>query len=184
VIFKGNFVLKAKDSIRISKNVVLEDVILMAPQITFEEGFNGTVQAFATKGIELEENVVLNYPSVVGVFNQSREEGTIKIKKNGKISGAIVLYGNSFETINKNNIEIDADGLIIGDIYCSGKLFLKSKVYGSVYTNNFYYKTHSAKYDNIINDVEINALKRPNYFIAIPLLNTKKTEYGILKKVL
>lgn len=184
VIFKGNFVLRSKDSIRVKKNTVLEDVILIAPKITFEEGFTGTVQAFASKGIELEQKVILNYPSVVCVYNPTSEESLIKIKKESKITGAVVLFGNTIENINRNNVEIDQEGLIFGDIYCAGRLDLKSKVYGSVYTNRFYLKTASSTYDNMISDIEINTTKRPKYFIAIPLFETKKTEYGILKKVL
>lgn len=184
VIFKGNFILSSKDSIRVKKNTVLEDVILIAPKITFEEGFKGTVQVFATRGIELEQKVILDYPSVVCVYNQSTNESKIKIKKASYIAGAIVQFGNSSGTIDKNSIEIDESGLILGDIYCSGKLLLKSKIYGSVYTNRFFYKTQSSTYDNTIVDLEINALKRPKYFIAIPLFDPKKTKYGILKKVL
>ena len=184
VIFKGNFVLRSKDSIRVKKNTILEDVILMAPKITFEEGFTGTVQAFASKEIKLEQKVILNYPSVVCVYNPTFEESLIKIKKECKITGAVVLFGSTLESINKNNVEIDQEGLIFGDIYCTGRLDLKSKVYGSVYTNRFYLKTTSSTYDNMISDIEINTSKRPKYFIAIPLFKTKKTEYGILKKIL
>lgn len=185
VIFKGNFILRSKDSIRVRKSAVLEDVILMAPKITFEEGFQGTVQAFAVKGIELEQKVNLNYPSVLCVYNESKEnEAKIRIKREAKITGAVILFGSSFETLDKNTVEIDEEGLIYGDIYCSGKLFLKSNVYGSVYTNGFFYKTQSATYGNLIADIEINANRRPAYFIAIPLFDTKKTAYGILKKVL
>lgn len=184
VIIKGNFVLRSKDSIRVRKNVVLEDVILIAPKITFEEGFNGTVQAFATQGIELEQKVTLNYPSVICVYNNSANDSQIKIKKESHITGAIVLFGNPLETIDKNSIEIEEKGLVFGTIYCSGKLLLKSNVYGSVYTNRFFHKTQSSTYDNTIADIEINALKLPPYFIDIPLFETKKTGYGILKKVL
>jgi hypothetical protein len=185
VIFKGNFILRSKDSIRVRKNAVLEDVILIAPKITFESGFKGTVQVFATKGIELEEKVTLNYPSVICVYNESTiEESKIKIKKQSQITGAIVLFGNPLEMIDKNTIEIEEEGFVFGDIYCSGKLHLRSKVYGSVYTNRFFLKTASSIYDNTIADIEINATKQPNYFIAIPLFETKKTAYGVLKKVL
>ncbi len=184
VIFKGNFILKNKDSIYVKKNSVLEDIILMAPKITFEAGFSGNVQAFATKGITLEEKVILKYPSVICVYNNSFEESAINIKKECNITGAVVLFGNSFENIGKNSIEIDSDGLIFGDIYCTGKLDLKSNVIGSVYTNRFFLKTTSSSYDNTISDIEINSTKRPNYFIAIPLFDAKKTTYGILKKVL
>jgi len=183
-IFKGNFILRSEDSIRVKKNAVLEDVILMAPKITFEEGFKGTVQAFATKGIELEEKVTLNYPSVICVYNESTEESKIKIKKGCQITGAVVLFGNTIDLIDKNIIEIDEDGLLFGDLYCSGKLMLKSNVYGSVYTNRFFLKTSSSSYENMISDIEINTGKRPDYFISIPLFNTQKTTYGVIKKVL
>ncbi len=184
IIFKGNFVLRSEDSIRVKKNVVLEDVILIAPKITFEEGFKGTVQAFATKGIELEEKVVLNYPSVVCLYNESPEVSKIKIKKESKVTGAVVLFGNSTDLIEKNTIEIDEDGLLFGDLYCSGKLMLKSNVYGSVYTNRFFLKTVSSSYENLISNIEINTEKRPDYYISVPLFNTKTTNYGVIKKVL
>ena len=183
-IFKGNFILRSEDSIRIKKNTVLEDVILIAPKVTFEEGFKGTVQVFATKGIELEEKVTLNYPSVICVYNESNEESKIKIKKGCHITGAVVLFGNTNDLIGKNTIEVDEDGLLYGDLYCSGKLMLKSNVYGSVYTNRFFLKTSSSSYENMISDIEINTVKRPDYFISIPLFNTKKTTYGVIKKVL
>jgi hypothetical protein len=184
VIFKGNFILRSEDSIRVKKNTVLEDVILIAPKITFEEGFSGTVQAFATKGIELEEKVILNYPSVICVYNESVDESKIKIKKECQITGAVVLFGSNDTQIDKNSIEIDEKGLLFGDLYCSGKLMLKSNVYGSVYTNRFFLKTGSSSYDNMISDIEINTAKRPAYFISIPLFNTQKTAYGVIKKVL
>jgi hypothetical protein len=184
MIFKGNFILRSKDSLHIKKNTVLEDVILIAPKITFESGFKGTVQAFATERIELEQNVILNYPSVVCIYNDTNNDSKITIKKESKINGAIVLFGNTNEMIDKNSIEIEEDGLLIGDIYCTGKLFLKSKVYGSVYTNRLFYKTESASYDNTISDIEINPKKKPNYFISIPVFDSKNVSHGIIKKVL
>ncbi|KAF2342579.1 hypothetical protein [Flavobacterium tistrianum] len=184
IIFKGNFVLRSEDSIRVKKNTVLEDVILIAPKITFEEGFKGTVQAFAAKGIKLEEKVILNYPSVVCVYNESGEESKIKIKKGCHINGAVVLFGNTDDLIEKNKIEIDEEGLLFGDLYCSGKLMLKSNVFGSVYTNRFFLKTVSSSYENMISNIEINTEKRPDYYISVPLFNTKTTNYGVIKKVL
>jgi hypothetical protein len=184
VIFKGNFILRSKDSLHIKKNTVLEDVILIAPKITFEAGFKGTVQAFASERIELEQNVILKYPSVVCIYNETSNNSKIKINKECKITGAVVLFGNTNEMIDKNSIEIDEEGLLFGDIYCTGKLFLKSNVYGTVYTNRLFYKTESATYDNTISDIEINTKKRPNYFISIPILDSKSISHGIIKKVL
>ncbi|UUC46501.1 hypothetical protein [Flavobacterium cerinum] len=184
LIVKGNFVLRAKDSIVVGKNAVLEDVILIAPKITFESGFKGTVQAFATKGIELQEEVNLKYPSVVCVYNNTDGESKLKIKKECKIEGAIVLFGSSILTINKNSIEIDEKSVVMGDIYCTGKLDLKSDIQGSVYTNLFFYKNGSSINENMIVDIEIDPKKRPDYFMAIPLFEAKKNKYGVIKKVL
>lgn len=183
-IFKGNFILKNKDSIRVKKNAILEDVILLAPKITFEEGFIGTAQVFATKNITLDKTVILNYPSIVCIYNKTSEESLIKIKSGSKITGAVVTFGNTLENIDKNSIQIDSNSEIFGHIYCSGKLDLKSNVYGSVYTNRFFLQTASSIYMNTISDIEINPTKLPNYFISIPLFDAKKTSYGILKKVL
>jgi hypothetical protein len=184
IIFKGNFILRSKDSIRVKKTAILEDVILIAPKITFEEGFVGTVQAFSTTCVELEEKVSLNYPSVICVYNNSFDESLIRIKKGCKITGAVVLFGNQLKDIDKNVIEIQKEGLIFGSLYCTGKLDLKCKVYGSVYTNRFFLKTESSIYDNTIEDIEINKEKLPKYFISIPLFEPQKSDYGILKKVL
>ena len=181
-IFKGNFILRNNQSITVSKTAVLEDVILIAPEIIFEEGFSGNVQAFATKKIELKEGTVLNYPSVVCVFNKTNEESTIKINEKCTVQGAVVLFGNPIHKINANSIEIAKEGTILGDIYCTGKLDVKSDVWGSVYTNRFFMKTLTSSYDNIISNIEINCKKRPEYFISIPLFEPKKTSYGILKK--
>lgn len=186
-IFKGNFVLRSKDSLRIKKSAILEDVILIAPKITIEEGFVGNIQIFATKGIELEQNVTLRYPSVVCVYNEGKNDdeiGKIKIKKECKVTGAVVLFGNSIDRIEQNTIEIDEKCSLMGNIYCSGKLMLKSNLIGSIYTNRFFYKTNSSIHDNLIVNIEIDVKKLPDYFISIPLFETEKTAYGILKKVL
>lgn len=182
-IIKGNFILRNKDSIHIQKNVVLEDVILIAPKISFEEGFKGSVQAFATEKVTLEKGTTLNYPSVVCVYNNNIAESSIKIYSECKIIGAVVLFGNSNEKQDKHRIEIEEGGLVLGDIYCTGKLNLKSNINGSVYTNKIFHKTTSATYENLIADVEINTEKVPSYFIKIPLFNDERTRYGVIKKV-
>ena len=81
-------------------------------------------------------------------------------------------------------MELDEKSFVLGDIYCTGKLDLKSDVRGSVYTNYFFYKNGSSVNDNMIVDIEIDPLKRPEYFMAIPLFEAKKNNYGVIKKVL
>jgi len=183
-IFKGNFILRSKDSIWVGKNAILEDVILMAPRIIFEAGFKGTVQAFATKNIEVGEHVSLAYPSVVCVYSDKHEESGIYIRKGVQIAGAVVLFGNDSQSIAKNTVEIEEDGIITGDVYCSGQLMIKNVVHGSVYANKVYHRSGNSISENLLVDVVIDATKRPKYFVGISLFESKKATYGLVKKVL
>ncbi|MNK23702.1 hypothetical protein D3C87_420000 [compost metagenome] len=181
VSLKGNIILYSNDSIVISSGAVLEDVILVANKIYFQDNFKGSVQAFASEKIETGKNVELKHPSVLCV-EASGAKSSIHIGKENKLYGAIVLHGTVFTDIQHNVIEIEEGSFIAGDIYCSGKLILKSNVYGAVYTNKFSYSTSSSGYDDCIADIEINAMKRPRYFVPVPLFENDKN-YGTVKKV-
>lgn len=181
---KGNFILKSNDSIRITKNNLIEDIIVIAPKITIEEGFKGNLQLLANQEVNIESDVTLQYPSVIYLKNENSNKSKIKINENFSISGTIIMSNKEDEINNQNSIEIGEKGLILGDIYCKGQLDLKSKVIGSVYTNSVFCKTASSEYNNLLKNLEIDATKKPAYFVNIPLFKTNKgAHYGIIKKV-
>ena len=184
IIIKGNFVLYFPDSVYIKKSAVLEDVIIHAPKVTFEDGFSGTVQVFATKGVRLGKDVSLLYPSALCLYNETLNESAIIADKNCRIYGGVVMFGFPPRARDNNAIEIKEGGLVVGDIYCQGKLSLNSNVYGSVYTNRFLLKTRASSYDNCIANIEINVSKRPDYFISLPLFPNNTRRYGLSKKVM
>ncbi|MCF6133361.1 hypothetical protein [Flavobacterium wongokense] len=183
ISIKGNFVLYEKDSIVVSENNVLEDVILKAPIIRIKKGFKGSIQAFAQEKIVVEDNVTLSYPSVLSIYN-SESKSEIIINENSKIYGGVVLFGTSFFKIEENKIIVKAKSLITGDVYCTGSLMLNGSVYGSVYTNKFFNRTATGAYEDCIVNAEIDITKKPDYFISIPLFKTKDESYGVFKKVL
>lgn len=184
VIIKGNFVLKSPDSIVISKSAILEDVIIVAPKIHIEEGFKGNAQFFATQKILVDPKVTLNYPSALAVKNEGiEEEGTILIKQEVKIFGTVVLFGNTIENLRKNSITIGEKTMLLGNLYCSGKLDLQGSVYGSVYTNKVFHISPSSTYENLLHNFTIDISKKPNYYIDFPLFEETKLHYGIIKKV-
>ncbi|WP_291131231.1 hypothetical protein [Flavobacterium sp. UBA7682] len=183
-VIKGNFIVTAKDSVLIDENAVLEDVVVKAPVIRIRRGFKGAIQVFASKKIIIENDVVLSYPSVVSIYNDTNEKSEIYLGENSKVYGAIVLFGNSLNKIDLNKIELSENTLLIGDLYCTGKVMISGSVYGSVYTNRFYSKTKSATYENCIINTEIDISKRPDYFISIPLFKEKSESLGTIKKIL
>lgn len=184
VVIKGNFILHATDSILIGKGAVLEDVILKAPKIRFQQGFVGSVQVFSTKGIHLEKEVELHYPSVLCVQNTSMEKAAIEVGEDCKVYGALVLFGNDIRKIEDNEIVLKEKTLLVGDVYCSGKLMVGGKIYGSVHTNRFFHRTDFGSYDNCIINATIDVSKRPSYFVSVPLFENNNALYGIQKKVL
>lgn len=184
VNLKGNIVISSKDSIVVKSGANLNDVILTAPKIIIEDYFKGTIQAFATQKISVGSNVQLGYPSALCINNTSLEKSSISIKNNSCIYGAIVLYGNSTQYMDKNTIDVDKDVTLVCDIYCAGELTLRSNVNGSVYTNKFVHRTASAGYENCLTDIEINPSKRPAYFTSMPLLSNTNSGYAAIKKVM
>lgn len=184
-IIKGNFIITASDSIYIRKNNVLEDVIIMAPKIAIEEGFTGNIQIFAKESITIEKEVTLNYPSIVALYNNEKDKKTfIKINKEVKVAGTVFLFGNDIVHLDTNTLEIEEKGTIIGTVYCTGILTLKSDVYGSVITNKINHKTAITSYSNTLADIIIDVAKKPNYFIDMPIFNNSNSNYAIIKKVL
>lgn len=184
-IIKGNFILTASDSIYIRKNNILEDVVIMAPKIAIEEGFTGTIQVFAKESITIEKEVTLNYPSVVSLLNKEVDKKAfVKIKEDVKIAGVVLLFGNDLLHLENLSLEIEAKGIVMGTIYCSGSLSLKSDVYGSVIASKINHKVPSSTYSNTLVDVAIDINKKPSFFIDMPIFNNSNHNYEIIKKVL
>ncbi len=182
---KGNFILYAKDSIYIKNTVLLEDVIIKSPKIIIEENFKGSAQLFATEKIEVGEEVELNYPSVLCLFNKTSEKRNIIVNENAKISGAIVLFHNTEAKQSDDAILMKKGTVLTGEVYCTGKLMVEGKVYGSVYTNKVFHYTPVSSYDNCMVNTEIDVTKRPSYFVSIPIFQLKnKKNNGVFKKVL
>lgn len=186
IIIKGNFVIRSNDSLVVAKSAKLEDVILLAPKVTIQEGFKGTIQVFATEKIYVDKKVQLNYPSAICVKNNgdSDKEGFIFIDEESKIDGAVLMFGNDLLHIEKNSIDIKDKTQIRGTVYSSGRLSINGKIYGAVYTAKLLYKTTSSSYANCLADVEIDVNKRPSYFIEVPIFETKANRYGVVKKIL
>ncbi|MCH4829689.1 hypothetical protein [Flavobacterium columnare] len=183
IIIKGNFILHNKDSIKITKSAILEDVIVVSPRITIEEGFKGNAQFIATQKINVGTKVILNYPSALILKSQENEETKIKIGKETKIFGTVVLFGNGIENISKNSISIEDKNLVVGSIYCTGKLDLQGTVYGSVFTNKVFRQTSSSVHENVLHNLTINITKKPYYFMDFPLFINPNTKYGVIKKL-
>ncbi len=182
---KGNIILNSKDTLYIDKYAKIQDVIIKAPKVVFERGFVGSLQVFADKEIIVEENVILQYPSSLAIISENNiDQKKIEINGDSQIYGALILDGKSFDEKENNEINLDEETLVVGDLYCNGKLELKGKITGSVYAHKLKLETKSGNYENVILNTVIDATSIPINYARLPILSNKNEQtYEVIKEL-
>ncbi len=185
ITIKGNFILYAKDSVFIKNTAVLEDVIIRSPKIMVEEDFKGSLQLFASDKIEVGKTAQICYPSVLCLYGDSSEKRVVKVNEGASIYGAVILIEEYDSKQEENIMILKKEAVVIGEIYCMGKLMIEGKLYGTAYTNKVFYATETSHYDNCMVNSEIDISKKPHFFVSVPILEPKnKRNNGVFKKVL
>ncbi|GAB5400860.1 MAG: hypothetical protein Aureis2KO_24450 [Aureisphaera sp.] len=182
----GNVILKSETEIIISRLAKLTDVVLVAPKITIENGFQGNGHFMASEKIMVEENVILDYPSSLVLFNKKEEESTpipkgeepLYISKNSNVQGNVIYLPKAFENHSNTNVYIHEDSIVRGSIYVKGNLGMAGTVIGSTYTNRFITNEFGSRYINHIYNGKLLGTKIHDAFCGLPFQNTKK---GVVK---
>jgi hypothetical protein len=79
----GNFIIKSETSIRVTSASKLKDIILIAPEISIEDGVSGNFQSIANDKIEVGKKVQLSYPSALVINNDEKlieSEGSLSVR--------------------------------------------------------------------------------------------------------
>ncbi|WP_425236629.1 hypothetical protein [Ulvibacterium sp.] len=181
--FKGNIVIKSVDTLYISSSTKIEDVIVQAPKIIIGNGFEGRAQFFAANEIFVEEEVLLAYPSsLVVTSGDVLSEKKITLSEDSRVYGGIAIHAATFDEKEKNKMIVHENALVMGTLYCNGKLQLEGHVLGTVYAHKLQLETKSGTYDDVLLNVSIDALNVPKGFIHLPLFKQQeKNTYGIIK---
>lgn len=180
---EGNVVLHSFDSIIVSANARLENVILIAPKVRFEEGFRGTVQVIASQQIQCDKNVFLKYPSALILkeerMNQSAMKNRILLKEGSKVIGGVLLF--SLKPNFRKPIRLELrDALIGGLVYNQGESELKGKIVGHVYASKFVLRSGGGSYSNHLLDVTLTNKELPEGFIEPNWLKDEKTTKPVI----
>lgn len=182
----GNLIISSKDSIYVSNTAQLNNIILIAPLVRFEKGFEGNVQVFSEKRVTLEENVILNYPSSIYLNDQNKDfrrsdTAMVEFKENAHLLGGVLITSTSPDYRNLVKLNINKDASIVGLVYNQGETQLKGKVIGSLFTNSFYLNTKSSNYTNHLMDAEINGQIIPEYFVFPNWLNNNNEKETFIR---
>lgn len=167
---EGNLIIESQDSIFVSSEAKLNNIILKAPKIRFQKGFRGTVQVFASQEVILEENVFLKYPSSICLIDQNKkfhriEKALVKISKGSSILGGVLVLSDSPDFRNLVKLDIEKEANIVGLVYNQGETQVCGKILGSLYSKKLYLDTKSSSYENHLLDAEINGIDIPEFFI-------------------
>lgn len=179
----GNVIISSMDSLFIRENNRLEDVLIVAPIVIFEKGFTGSLQVAGTEKVELQEDVILKYPSGVYMAGENAGKRSVILNEDSKLLGSIVVSDTKSSKQGTSLVVINKDSELIGQLYCNGSTQLSGSVIGSLSTDNFFLKTKASTYENYIKDGIIDLKSLTKDFIGISLQNHKDANdvYGIIK---
>ncbi|UIR54616.1 hypothetical protein LZQ00_10050 [Sphingobacterium sp. SRCM116780] len=169
----GNLILISDTTVRISVSSHLNDIIIIAPNIHIEKGFNGNAQFFASDSIVLEDQVQLQYPSTIGLITEKDHQPKMSIGNACKISGTVFLHEKERSDVPPM-ASFGKDCVIEGDMYIAGLLdYAKGfTIYGKVSCYRFLYKSPSSLYENFLVNITFDRYKRSPYFIGSYLQNS------------
>jgi hypothetical protein len=178
--YTGNVAIISDQQITIAASAIVKDVLIFAPRVIVEKGFNGNLQIFASDSVIVEKNVTLLYPSVIGLLRgaQSPTVAGIVLNENDTISGNVFAYKKSDEVFKQSGITLAEKSFIYGQVYSNGYIDIKGTIYGSLMCNKIILKTPSSVYENHLLNAVINRSKLSTNYVGINLV-----EESTIKKV-
>lgn len=165
----GNVILHSFDTIVIMRTAQLENVILIAPNVRFEDGFTGSLQVIAHETIKLGKNVRLEYPSAL-ILNEERKNETpnehgIFLSEESQVLGGVLLFSQQPDFRKPLILEID-NSRIGGLVYNLGETELKGEIIGHIYTNQFTLRTGGGQYTNHLLNAKISSELLPKEMVV------------------
>lgn len=169
---KGNVIIHSFDSILVRSTAQLENVILVAPVVHFESGFQGSVQVFSAEHIRLESKVNLMYPSTLVLneieLKQENLRRFIEIGEESKVLGGVLMTTQSYDFRKLPFLSLFEKSLVAGLVYNSGVSEIRGTIIGSLYTGSLSLNYGGGGYGNHLLDCYISSTKLPEAF-CIPL---------------
>ncbi len=181
----GNILVKASQKIIVDRRSILQDILLVAPEIIIEDNVKGTFQAIASKAINVGRNCVLNYPSALVVHDKentpmtsrnTNQEPNIVVGENTIIKGVVQYLGEAVEPLFYPQIKIEEGAKIIGEVYCEQNIELKGQVEGNVTVNSFVAMEGGSIYQNHLFNGTINSELLPKQYVGLALEGTNNAK--------
>ena len=166
---RGQLLVWSDREIEVGPETALDGIILVAPIIRFNPGFSGTAQAIARDTIIVEEDVHLNYPSILAVRHKARSglDQSILIKAGSRVEGRVLLTQRDNADRFPALLKLEKGAQIVGQVYVRGTVDLQGDVIGQLTCDRFRLKTPSSVYQNHLLDVRVDLHALPQPFGAL-----------------
>lgn len=193
IALSGNIIIVADGKITVEASAKLHDILLLAPEIEFKNGFNGTVQAIATESIYVGRNCLLAYPSALAIHKKlsgnpgeaqnqllSNQVPDIHLDSNSDVRGFVVFLEEDVAKKYHPRIKIETNATVTGEVYCSGDLELKGNVNGMVSTDGFIALENGNIYQNYLYNGTIDSGNLSPFYTGI-LMEYRKENKKVMK---
>lgn len=173
----GQIIIRSEESIKVSRHAKLDGIVLSAPVVHVENGFNGNLQVFATDSVIVGKNTQLSYPSVICLNGQGSKE-RIRLEEKSQVTGIIYMGGIGNGLLRE--LAIDRGATVTGLVYADGFVQHKGTVAGTLYCRRLIYRTRTTTHENLLVDATIDNSLRPAAFLSVPLFGTSQ-KWGVVK---
>ncbi|RNC79883.1 MAG: hypothetical protein ED557_12145 [Balneola sp.] len=196
VIVKGNLTINGPYTFAPYSKFIVEDTLLVGgvtkgTHLLFYAGtslqIGGSTRSAAqvlSKGeVTIRDQAYLLYPSMVyssKEFSNAGKAEVIDIRDQSVVDG-MLLYPYQPNPFNREQLQvrIGQQATVRGGLYTRGQTELLGTVYGSVFTDQFYFYESPTSYINWLKDVTIDVTERPDDFV-LPIGFSDTTRYSIL----
>ncbi len=146
--FSGNIVIVAEE-LSIPSSCRLRDVMVVAEKVRIEKGFAGSLQVFASDSLNVEDDVLLDYPS--GLFS----EKYIALADSVTVGGYVVVNPDGKPDPRNANYRQSRHARVRGLVYIAGSAQLQGIVSGVAMLARAVYYSPRGYYENMICDATV-----------------------------
>ncbi len=178
-IFIGGKTILYADELVISATSKINEAIILARKVTFEEGFSGSVQIFCSDTVLIKENVKLQYPS--GIYlNAEIDYPFVSISDNSELNGYIIILGKvSDEELLFPSYKQSAKSVLRGLLYVDGTTNIQGELSGAVYLKDCFFTSNQNVYAGTLYNTRISR----NDNISYPIFLTGKYTRTEIKSI-
>lgn len=177
----GQVCIISRRSVQVEKNSILKDVLIIAPQIQIADEVQGQFQAFARDSLETGTDLLLHYPSVLGLIatEKSPARALLLLGENSLVMGQVFACSLANDFKKQVIVQLEKESAVYGSIYSGGLVDLKGTVTGDVTCSKFELRTASAVYENHLMNAVINRPRRSAAFVASAITRKKSDHKAV-----